>query len=185
VVVRRDETAGTFTVELVEPAVNRLGVRHRPGRAGSGLPDDAATPGSVPQAKSFLSQLRDRWETLRRVAEYTVHRQEAFLVDGTAALSPLTRAEVAAALDLHESTVSRAVSDKYALLPDRSTVPLSGFFGVSGGVDGCLQKLLESADGPMSDQRLAELLRRAGHPIARRTVAKHRARLGLTRAQTH
>jgi RNA polymerase sigma-54 factor len=178
-VVRRDEPAGTLTVELVEPALSRLGLRHGP-RPGDG----PVVPGSVPQARSFLAQLRDRWETLRRVAEYTVHRQEGFLRDGTTALTPLTRAEVAAALDLHESTVSRAIADKYALLPDRTTVPLSRFFGVSGGVDGQLGKLLESADGPMSDQRLADLLRDAGYPIARRTVAKHRARLGFPRATT-
>jgi RNA polymerase sigma-54 factor len=183
VVVRQhDEIAGAFTVELVEPAVTRLGVRqHRPHKATS-----ASTPGaadaSVPKAKAFLAQLQDRWDTLRRVAEYTVQRQQEFLVDGPTALRPLTRAEVAAALELHESTVSRAVADKYALLPDRTIVPLSRFFGVSGGIDAELRKLLESADGPMSDQRLADRLREAGYPIARRTVAKHRARLGLTAA---
>jgi RNA polymerase sigma-54 factor len=185
VVVRREETAGTFTVELVEPALIRLGVRHRAERAASGVTGRSRVPGSVSQARSFLAQLRDRWETLQRVAGYAVQRQEAFLLHGTVALSPLTRAEVAAALDLHESTVSRAVTDKYVLLPDRTTVPLSRFFGVSGGVDGHLEKLIESADGHMSDQRLADLLRDAGYPIARRTVAKHRARLGLTRVQTH
>ena len=78
--------------------------------------------------------------------------------------------------------MSRAVADKYALLPGGTIVPLSRFFGVSGGVDEELRKLLESADGPMSDQRLAERLREAGYPIARRTVAKHRARLGLAAA---
>ena len=77
--------------------------------------------------------------------------------------------------------MSRAVADKYALLPDRTIVPLSDFFGVSGGVDGELRRLLESADGPISDQRLADRLREAGYPIARRTVAKHRARLGSHR----
>jgi RNA polymerase sigma-54 factor len=97
-------------------------------------------------------------------------------------LKPLTRAEVAAALDLHESTVSRAVADKYALLPDQTIVPLSRFFGVSGAIDAELRKLLESADGPMSDQCLADRLREAGYPTARRTVAKHRARLGMTAA---
>jgi RNA polymerase sigma-54 factor len=166
-------------VDLVEPALTRLGLRRGP------LPEDGlSVSGSVPQARSFLAQLRDRWETLWRVAEYTVHRQERFLREGTTALTPLTRAEVAAALDLHESTVSRAIAEKYALLPDRTTVPLSRFFGVSGGLDGQLRKLLESADGPMSDQRLADLLRDAGYPIARRTVAKHRARLGFGRATT-
>jgi RNA polymerase sigma-54 factor len=74
--------------------------------------------------------------------------------------------------------VSRAVADKHVLLPDRTIVPLAAFFGVRGGVDAELRRLIES-DGPMSDQRLAARLCEAGYPIARRTVAKHRARLGL------
>jgi RNA polymerase sigma-54 factor len=171
VVIREHNAiADTFTLELVEPALLRLGIRS----------DRRAAPdGSTARAKAFLAHLHDRWDTLRRVAEFAVARQREFLVAGETALKPLTRAEVAAALDLHESTVSRAVADKFALLPDGTTVPLSRFFGVSGGVDGELRKLLESADGPMSDQRLADLLRDAGYPIARRTVAKHRARLGF------
>jgi RNA polymerase sigma-54 factor len=171
VVIREHpEIAGAFTVELVEPALIRLGIRSD---------RRTAADGSISRARSFVAHLRDRWDTLRRVAEYAVEQQGAFLVAGETALEPLTRAEVAAALDLHESTVSRAVADKFALLPDGTTVPLSRFFGVSGGVDGELRKLLESADGPVSDQRLADRLREVGYPIARRTVAKHRARLGF------
>lgn len=158
-----------FTVALVEPAMNRLRVR----------PDSRRRDESGPQARSFLALLRDRWETLRRVAEFAVERQKDFLRHGPSALLPLTRTEAAAALDLHESTVSRAVADKFVLLPDRTIVPLSRFFGVSGGVDEELRRLLTSADGPVSDQRLAEQLCAAGYPIARRTVAKHRARLGI------
>jgi RNA polymerase sigma-54 factor len=172
VVVREHDTApGSFTVELVEPARTRLGIRRA-----------EATAGALSRARSFLAQLHDRWDTLARVAGYAVERQRAFLLDGPVALRPLTRAEVAAALDLHESTVSRAVADKYALLPDGTVVPLARFFGVGGGVDEELRRLLESADGPISDRRLAERLREAGYPIARRTVAKHRARLGLAAA---
>jgi len=171
VVVRRNEEVGDgFVVELVEPALTRLRVRR-------GIPRRSSA--EVSQARSFLGQLRDRWVTLRRVAEYTVLRQQDFLRCGAPALTPLTRAEVAAALGLHESTVSRAIADKYALLPDATIVPLADFFG-TGGVDGELRRLLESADGPMSDQALADRLRSAGYPIARRTVAKHRARLGYT-----
>ena len=170
VVIREDDRiAGAFTVELVGPAFTRLGLRS----------DRPAADGEIARAKAFLAYLHDRWATLRRVAEYTVQRQQEFLVRGETALKPLTRAAVAAALDLHESTVSRAVADKFALLPDGTTVPLSRFFGASGGVDGELRKLLESAGGPVSDQRLADRLREAGYPIARRTVAKHRARLGF------
>lgn len=183
VVIREHaEIVGAFSVELVEPALTRLGVR--PGQrqktdSGSGA---GAAAESVPRARSFLAQLRDRWDTLRRVAEYTVQQQQEFLLNGATGLRPLTRAEVAAALDLHESTVSRAIADKYALLPDGTIVALSRFFGVGGGVDGELRKLLGSADGPLSDQCLADRLREAGYPIARRTVAKHRARLGFAPA---
>jgi RNA polymerase sigma-54 factor len=182
IVVRaHDQIAGGFTVELVEPAMMRLGLR-RPPRKGAGAPGGDAAQCSVSRARSFVGQLHERWDTLRRVAEYAVERQREFLVNGATALKPLTRAEVAAALDLHESTISRAVADKYTLLPDLTIVPLAHFFGISGGLDAQLRRLLESADGPLSDQHLADLLRDAGYPIARRTVAKHRARLGLTAA---
>jgi RNA polymerase sigma-54 factor len=181
VVVRHhQEIAGEFVVDLVEPAMTRLAVR--PIDRGQAAQSRSSANMSVPQAKSFLARLRDRWETLRRVAEYAVERQKGFLVEGAAALVPLTRAEVAAMLDLHESTVSRTVADKYVLLTDRTIVPLACFFTVSGGVDETMRKLIESAEGPISDQRLAEQLRDAGYSIARRTVAKHRARLGITAA---
>jgi RNA polymerase sigma-54 factor len=169
-----DGMPGDFTVELVEPALTRLAVRPSSRRR--------ETNESAARARSFLGQLRDRWETLRRVVEYAVERQKKFLLHGAPALKPLTRAEVAAELNLHESTVSRTVADKYVLLPDRSVVPLSRFFIASGGVDGELRRLLEAAPGPLSDQRLTELLHEAGFAIARRTVAKHRARLGIAPA---
>jgi RNA polymerase sigma-54 factor len=161
------ERDGAFVVELVEPAMTRLAVRR------SGAPE-----ASVSRARSFLAQLHDRWNTLRRVAELAVEHQREFLLGGETELRPLTRAEVALELGVHESTVSRAVADKHALLPDGTIVPLSRFFGVSGGVDGALRRLLESAGGSLSDQQLADRLGEAGYPIARRTVAKHRARLG-------
>ncbi|WP_446220321.1 RNA polymerase factor sigma-54 [Micromonospora sp. IBHARD004] len=157
-----------FRVELVEAATIRLRVR-------------LGGPG-VGAARMFLAQLRDRWETLRRVTEYVAGHQRAFLTGGPARLRPLTRSEVAAALDLHESTVSRAVAEKYVLLPDRTVTSLATFFGASGGADEALRRLLVSDRGRQSDQQLADLLREAGYPMARRTVAKHRARLGFTSA---
>jgi RNA polymerase sigma-54 factor len=176
VVRPHDQIPGEFVVELVEPAVTRLAVRPRTERDSSG------PGGSAAQARSFLGLLADRWATLRRVAELAVSRQRRFLLEGASALEPLTRAEAAAELGLHESTVSRTVSGKYVLLPDRSLVPLSRFFAASGGLDGTLRTLVESAPGPVSDHRLAELLADAGYRVARRTVAKHRARLGIAPA---
>lgn len=164
VVIRPDGDG--FRVELVEAAVNRL--RVRPGGPGSGA------------ARLFLAQLRDRWTTLRRITELVADRQHAFLARGAAHLVPLTRAEVAADLDLHESTVSRAVADKYVLMPDGTTAALAAFFSGCGGADEALRRILGAARGPLSDQQLADRLRDAGYPMARRTVAKHRARLGFT-----
>ena len=178
-----DEIPGEFTVDLVEPALTRLSVRPiTEGRGARRRPEPRHRTRRCRRRDPSSPSSATGGRRLRRVAECAIERQKDFLVGGAAALKPLTRAEVAAELDLHESTVSRTVADKYALLPDRTIVPLSRFFGASGGVDGELQKLLESADGPLSDQRLAELLREAGYPIARRTVAKHRARLGYTAA---
>ncbi|SFR29839.1 RNA polymerase, sigma 54 subunit, RpoN/SigL [Lentzea waywayandensis] len=171
IVRAHDEIDGEVVVELVEPAMNRLAIR----RCGRG-------DGTASRAHSFLAQLHDRWATLRGVAECAVEHQKEFLLYGGAALAPLTRASVAGELGLHESTVSRAVADKYVLLPDRTVVPLSRFFGVSGGLDEELRRLLVSAAGPVSDQHLTELLREAGYSVARRTVAKHRARLGFAAA---
>ncbi|XVU29547.1 hypothetical protein ACQPZJ_21460 [Actinoplanes sp. CA-054009] len=166
VVIRADGDG--FRVELVEAALLRL-------RARSGGPGSAA-------ARMFLSQLRDRWATLRRVVEHVARRQHAFLAHGAAHLVPLTRAEVAVALDVHESTVSRAVADKYALMPDGTTSPLSAFFSGCGGADEALRRILSAAEGRLSDQQVAEKLRAEGFSMARRTVAKHRARLGFTAA---
>jgi len=178
VVVRADEDGmGGFTVDLVEPALIRLAVREE-GQRLDPRTHPAAAP-AVQDAKSFVGHLRDRWQTLWRVADHAVRRQGDFLRHGPAGLRPLTRAETAAELGLHESTVSRAVADKYVLMPDRTVLPLARFFGGGGEVDEQLRKLLESAAGPVSDQHLTDQLRDAGYSIARRTVAKHRAQLGF------
>src|SRR5262249_46652500 len=139
VVIRPD--GDRYRVELVEAAVTRL--RARPGGPGSA------------SARMFLSQLRDRWTTLRRITEHVAERQGAFLAHGAACLAPLPRAEVATALDLHESTVSRAVADKYVLMPDGTTTPLAGFFSGCGGADETLRQILHAARGRLSDQQLA------------------------------
>jgi RNA polymerase sigma-54 factor len=165
VVIRPDGHG--FRVDLVE-GVTRL--RARPGGPGSAA------------ARTFVAQLRDRGTTLRRIAGYVVERQDGFLARGAAHLVPLTRAEVASALALHESTVSRAVAEKYVLLPDGTTTPLATFFSGCGGADEMLRRILDQARGRISDQQLADQLHAAGYPMARRTVAKHRAGLGFAAA---
>lgn len=183
VIRRRDDRAG-FDVELVEPRRHSLGVhplyeRLLKGAAAALPPGEAAgVTAQVRRARSFLRRLDERWTTLRRVTEALVERQAAFLDRGRG-LVPLTRAELAAELGLHESTVGRAVSGRYALLPSGRVVPLSRFFEASLGVREALAEIVAAEARPHSDGELAAALAERGFHVARRTVAKYRGRLGI------
>jgi len=140
-------------------------------------------------ARWLLRALDRRADTLRRVAEIIVQRQAGFLESGAGALRPLSRREIAHSLDLHESTVSRAISGKHAATP-RGVVALSAFFG--GGLGEAaeiapaaararLKEIVgeEPAGHPLSDQEIAARLGRGGIALSRRTVAKYREMLKI------
>lgn len=94
-------------------------------------------------------------------------------------LSPLTRAEVAAAIGVHESTVSRATANKHVQLPSHEVIPFSHFFTASLSVKDVLNELISNEQRPLTDQELVEMLRSRGFDVARRTVAKYRNQLGI------
>jgi RNA polymerase sigma-54 factor len=133
----------------------------------------------VHRAESFLSHVRERRETMRRVAAYVMARQTGYLRHGPRFLVHLTRAEVAEALDLHESTVSRATSGKYVLLPNRQVVPFGNFFRAALSVQDVLREIVDAESRPLSDSELADELDRRGYRVARRTVAKYRTQMGI------
>ena len=185
VIIReRSDAPGEFDVELVEPRRMRVGISpnylqlvEKPS------PNEASQLRSlVFEARSLLGQLRDRWETLRLVTTCTVERQKDFLRNGSRALRPLTRAEVAASLGLHESIVSRAVSGRYAMLPSDKIVPMSTFFSSSGGLAEELKRIVTSERQPLSDEEVAARLCLLGYSAARRTVTKYRNKLGIPAA---
>jgi RNA polymerase sigma-54 factor len=163
--------------------------------------------GADPQARAFLKEQRAaaqwllraldrRSETLRRIAGEIVKRQAGFLESGIAALKPLARREIARALDLHESTVSRALAGKYAATP-QGVLALAAFFGArlpgadEAGGQGAgvapaaararLRRLieLEPAGSALSDQDLVRRLAGEGIALSRRTVAKYRIMLKI------
>jgi RNA polymerase sigma-54 factor len=167
---------------LLEPARVALTISPVYRDLATGAPDHTVKRHAqlhLGQARLFLSRLEQRWRTIQVVAEQVVARQRRFLRDGPAFLEPLTRAEVAAALGLHESTVCRAVADRYAQLPSGRTVPMSRFFGRAPGLPEALAQAVAAERRPMSDAELAQVLGRRGFPVARRTVAKYRHRLGI------
>jgi RNA polymerase sigma-54 factor len=133
----------------------------------------------VSRARLFLTNMRQRRETIRRIAEYLIECQEAFLRHGVRHLTPLTRAEVAAAIGVHESTVSRATANKYVQVPSREIVPFSHFFTASLSVKDVISELISNESVPLTDQEIVETLRQRGFDVARRTVAKYRNQLGI------
>jgi RNA polymerase sigma-54 factor len=139
--------------------------------------------GSLMRARRFLDCLRQRWLTLERIVEYLTEVQVDFLGQGRRALRPLTRAEVADDLGLHESTVSRAIANKYAQLPEGQIIPLSDFFDGSLAIKDVIRELIENETEPQSDQAVADKLAAMGYPIARRTVTKYREAMGVLPAR--
>jgi RNA polymerase sigma-54 factor len=186
VVIRRlDGEQPRYEVEIVE--AQRFSVRVDPAyieayqhlrqQTGGSAEDHQHIYQAMTRARFFLSGLRQRWQTLAKITWELIEQQEAFLEQGAGALLPLTRAELAASLGVHPSTVSRATNEKYVLLPNAQIVPFSTFFTASLPIKVALQEILEQAAHPLSDQRLSELLAAQGIQVARRTVTKYRAEL--------
>jgi RNA polymerase sigma-54 factor len=133
-------------------------------------------------ALAFLAQLDTRAAVLRRVARHTVLAQRAMFDHGPAHQADLSRSRVAAALGLHPSTVSRAVSGKTVRGPRGETFPLADLFGSGAAARRRIAELL--GQRPHSDAELAAALAEQGLAVARRTVAKYRSQLGLAACAT-
>jgi len=134
------------------------------------------------RAKFFVDCIQRRWRTLRRVVELAVNYQREFLENGLRRyLRPLTRAEVAARLNLDEGTISRATANKYAHLPNGCLMPLADFFDGSLSTKYILRELIAAEDPRrrLSDEALARLLTAQGLQVARRTVTKYREEMGI------
>jgi len=138
------------------------------------------------EAKWFIKSLQSRSETLLKVATSIVERQKAFLDHGDEAMKPLVLHDIAEALGMHESTISRVTSRKYMHTP-RGIYELKYFFSshVSTSMGGeasstairaVIKKLIaaEHNDKPLSDSKIATILSKQGINVARRTVAKYR-----------
>lgn len=135
----------------------------------------------VDQAQAFIAALRQRWDTMQRVSDALIDMQRDFLTEGQSALKPLTRADVARRIGLHESTVSRATDGKFVLLPNGQTASFDDFFDASLPAKKALLDVIEeeNTERPYSDEQLMRILHRNGIEIARRTIAKYREELGV------
>ncbi|NJN17417.1 MAG: hypothetical protein HC822_14660 [Oscillochloris sp.] len=133
----------------------------------------------VSRARLFLKNMRHRRATIQRITEYVISRQEDFLRHGIRHLQPLTRTEVGIAVELNESTVSRATAKKFVQLPNREVIPYSTFFSASLSVKDVLKEIVAGESQPLTDDEIVDLLRVRGFELARRTIAKYRGQLGI------
>lgn len=143
------------------------------------------------QARWFIKSVTSRNDTLLKVARTIVDHQRSFFDHGPEAMKPLVLHDVAEAVEMHESTVSRVTTNKYMLTP-RGVFELKYFFSshvatADGGtcssvaIRSLIKKLVETEAGqkPISDSKIAEILAQQGINVARRTVAKYRESMNI------
>lgn len=149
----------------------------------------------VVSAKWLMRNIMQRNSTLERIAQSLAKRQRTFFLEPKGKLIPLTMKTIADELEVHESTIARAVSNKYIDTP-KGIMPLRSFFtnslvtskgdGVSSRtVRDILKDMIDNEDKhhPLSDEALSEMMKKKGIKCARRTVAKYRTALKLGTAQ--
>jgi RNA polymerase sigma-54 factor len=131
------------------------------------------------RAELLVKCLQQRTTTIVRLMRRLAVLQRDFILHGDQHLTPQTRANLAETLDVHESTISRAVANKTVQMPNGHIIPLSKFFDRSLQVRTALKQIIEEEQTPLSDSAISELLDEQGFSVARRTVAKYRAMEGI------
>ncbi len=162
---------------------NQRGVRDAAGHA--------AMQQQLQEARWFIKNIQQRFDTILRVSRAIVERQKGFFTHGELAMRPLVLREIADELGLHESTISRVTTAKYMATPF-GTFELKYFFGSglgteSGGnasstaVRALIKQFIAAEDPhkPLSDNQIADMLKEQGIDCARRTVAKYREGLKI------
>ncbi|HVR48978.1 MAG TPA: RNA polymerase factor sigma-54 [Pseudorhodoferax sp.] len=163
--------------------------QHRGG--GREASDTAALQQRLQEARWFIKNIQQRFDTILRVSNAIVERQKNFFTHGALAMRPLVLREIADELGLHESTISRVTTAKYMATPF-GTFELKYFFGSSLGTETggnasstAVRALIkqfvsaEDAKKPLSDSQLSDMLKEQGIECARRTVAKYREALRI------
>jgi RNA polymerase sigma-54 factor len=185
VLVRK--VSGLWTVELNSDSIPRL----KMGSSARSDSDGQFIRSNLQEAKWLIKSLESRNETLLKVTRCIVEQQQAFFDSGEEFMKPMVLADIASAVEMHESTISRVTTQKFLHSP-RGIFELKYFFSShvstdSGGeasstaIRALVRKLIaaENPVKPLSDSKLATLLSDQGIMVARRTVAKYRESLSI------
>ena len=191
VFVRRTRTG--FSVELNQATLPRLLVNRRYYQELKSGPQDKQSRAWLSEclqsANWLVKALDQRARTIVKTVSEIVKRQQGFFERGVSAMKPMTLREVAEAIGMHESTVSRVTSNKY-LLCDRGLFELKYFFGsgvqsaegdgaAAEAVKAAIKELIEAETEILSDDAIAGMLKQRGFDVARRTVVKYREAMGI------
>lgn len=187
VIVRKDN--GRWRVELNPEIAPRIRVNASYAsliRRADSSADNTYLRDQLQEAKWFIKSLQSRNETLLKVATRIVEHQQGFLDHGEEAMKPLILSDIAQAVEMHESTISRVTTQKYMHTP-RGIFELKYFFSShvsteeggecsSTAIRAMIRKLIaaETPKKPLSDSKIATMLGEQGIKVARRTVAKYR-----------
>jgi RNA polymerase sigma-54 factor len=191
VFVRRTRTG--FAVELNQATLPRLLVNRRYYQELKSGPQDKRSRAWLSEclqtANWLVKALDQRARTIVKVVSEIVKRQQGFFERGVSAMKPMTLREVADAIEMHESTVSRVTSNKY-LLCERGLYELKYFFGsgvqsaegdgaAAEAVKAAIKEVIDAETEILSDDAIAGLLKQKGFDVARRTVVKYREAIGI------
>lgn len=189
VIVRR--VGNNWQVLLNQDVMPRLRVNSMYANIMKQNRGDGTLGSQLQEARWLIKNMRQRFDTILRVAQAIVERQRNFFTHGAVAMRPLVLREIADTLGLHESTISRVTTQKYMLTP-HGMFELKYFFGShvateTGGeasstaIRALIKQLIGAEDqkSPLSDSKIADMLGEQGMVIARRTVAKYREALKI------
>ncbi|EGH4602005.1 TPA: RNA polymerase factor sigma-54 [Escherichia coli] len=185
---------GHWTVELNSDSIPRLQINQHYASMCNNARNDGDSQfirSNLQDAKWLIKTLESRNDTLLRVSRCIVEQQQAFFEQGEEYMKPMVLADIAQAVEMHESTISRVTTQKYLHSP-RGIFELKYFFSSHVNTEGggeasstairALVKKLIAAENPakpLSDSKLTSLLSEQGIMVARRTVAKYRESLSI------
>ncbi|MCK7458987.1 RNA polymerase factor sigma-54 [Idiomarina aminovorans] len=185
---------GRWMVELNPDSVPKLKVNEEYAalsKSAKTAADSQYIKNNTQEARWFIKSLESRNETLLKVANCIVQRQQGFFEHGEEAMKPMVLNDVAEAVDMHESTISRVTTQKYLHCPS-GVFELKYFFSSHVSTEGggecsstairaLIKKMVaaEKRNKPLSDSKIAELIAEQGIQVARRTIAKYRESLNI------
>lgn len=194
VIVNKDTETGKWKVELNPDTAPKIRINSNYAsliKRADTSSDNNYLRDNLQEARWFIKSLQSRNETLMKVATRIVEHQKGFLEYGEEAMKPLVLHDIADAVDMHESTISRVTTQKYMHTP-RGIFELKYFFSshvsTKGGgecsstaIRAIIKKLVaaENVRKPLSDSKITQLLEEKGINVARRTIAKYRESLSI------